>query len=81
MPSILPTAEILCENGITIGGRSRQAWHCAGDVYVHLLNTGGNQIELFGDCGYLIFDQTWKTVTTRREHAGHRRLLWRGLAS
>lgn len=60
-------AEILCENGITIeAGPGKHG--IAQAMFMYVFEPGGNRIELFGDCGYLIFDPAWKTVTWREEN-------------
>ncbi|VDC29350.1 VOC family protein [Pseudogemmobacter humi] len=59
---MLDIADLLKEYGLHI--EAGPAKHGISQGYfIYFYEPGGNRIELFGDCGYLIFDPEWKTVT------------------
>ncbi|MEA2251868.1 MAG: catechol 2,3-dioxygenase [Solirubrobacteraceae bacterium] len=69
-------AEVLREREITIeAGPGKHGISQA--LFMYVYEPGGNRVELFGDCGYLIFDPTWKPVTWTEENleAG---IVWYG---
>jgi len=37
-------------------------------MFMYVYEPGGNRIELFGDCGYMIFDPTWKPAIWREDN-------------
>lgn len=56
------SADIFRERGIQIvRGPSKHGISQALCLYVS--EPGGNEVELFGDAGYLIFDPDWKPIT------------------
>ena len=56
------SAEMFREHGIQIvRGPSKHGISQALCLYVN--EPGGNEVELFGDAGYLIFDPDWKPIT------------------
>jgi catechol 2,3-dioxygenase len=54
-------AELLREYGYTIEcGPGKHG--LAQGIYVYAIEPGGNRVELYGDCGYQIYDPAWKPV-------------------
>ncbi|MCR8547400.1 catechol 2,3-dioxygenase [Salipiger sp. P9] len=60
-------ADVFAERGIQVeAGPGKHGISQAMFMYVY--EPGGNRVELFGDCGYLIFDPAWKTRTWTEEN-------------
>lgn len=60
-------SDVFAERGIRVeAGPGKHGISQAMFMYVY--EPGGNRVELFGDCGYLILDPAWKTRTWTEEN-------------